>query len=61
MSFRTSNEIALHARDLIPEVRLKRGGFEFTIEGESPGEVARKAKASLERLRKAIKPPKAFK
>jgi len=55
---KTEKELASKMRGRIPGARMNEGNVELLINGKSPSEVVKKAKASLEMARKSIGPRK---
>jgi hypothetical protein len=51
--FSASKETTAKVREAVPTARFRQGSCEVKLEGQSPGEVAEKAKAVLEKIRKA--------
>jgi hypothetical protein len=57
ITFKTDRQTAHRLRDLIPNTKPTSGGCEIVVKGQSPGEAAEMAKASLERVRRYIESP----
>jgi hypothetical protein len=51
VSFEASREVALRMKELVPLVRLRKGGCEISVRGKTPSEVVQKVKLTLEELR----------
>lgn len=54
ISFRMDRATSRKVKEAFPSAVLRAGGCEVRIDGDQPGEVAEKAKALLEALRKAV-------
>jgi len=54
ISFRTGRNVAERIKELVPAASLRRNGCEIAIEGQSPSEVADKAKEMLEKVRTVV-------
>ena len=54
VSIRTGRGTAVRIKGLVGSTRLLRSGCEITIEGQSPAEVATKARGVLDAVRAAV-------
>jgi hypothetical protein len=60
ISFKTDRRSAAKVKELVSSARLRQGNCEVVIEGESPGDVAERARAVLEKVRAVMESPESI-